>query len=108
MTARELSYGRQRQLEIVMAVACEPRLLLLDEPTSGLSPAETEMISAMIERLPRAIAMLIIEHDMDVAFKLADTVTVMHLGGVIAQGPPGEIRRSADVREIYLGAAESA
>jgi branched-chain amino acid transport system ATP-binding protein len=106
MVARDLSYGRQRQLEIVMAVACEPKLLLLDEPTSGLSPVETAMISEMILRLPREIAMLVIEHDMDVAFKLADSVTVMHLGGVIAQGSPDEVRRSAQVREIYLGATE--
>ena len=107
-TARELSYGRQRQLEIVMAVACEPKLLLLDEPTSGLSPAETAMISEMIHRLPREIAMLVIEHDMDVAFRLADSVTVMHLGAVIAQGSPEEVRASEQVREIYLGAAEEA
>ena len=105
--ARDLSYGRQRQLEIVMAVASEPKLLLLDEPTSGLAPAETAMISEMILRLPREIAMLVIEHDMDVAFKLADSVTVLHLGGVIAQGSPDEVRRSAQVREIYLGAVES-
>jgi len=106
--ARDLSYGRQRQLEIVMAVACEPKVLLLDEPTSGLSPAETAMISEMILRLPREIAMLVIEHDMDVAFKLADSVTVMHLGSVIAQGTPEAVRASAEVREIYLGAAETA
>jgi len=104
--ARDLSYGRQRQLEIVMAVACEPKLLLLDEPTSGLSPAETAMISDMILRLPREIAMLVVEHDMDVGFRLADSVTVLHLGGVIAQGSPDDVRRSAQVREIYLGATE--
>ena len=108
IVARDLSYGRQRQLEIVMAVASEPKLLLLDEPTSGLSPAETAMISEMIHRLPRAMAMLVIEHDMDVAFKLADSVTVMHMGSVIAQGSPDEVRASAQVREIYLGAAEEA
>ena len=107
-TARDLSYGRQRQLEIVMAVACEPKLLLLDEPTSGLSPAETAMIADMIHRLPREMAMLVIEHDMDVAFKLAHSVTVLHLGAVIAQGSPAEVRASEQVREIYLGAAEEA
>jgi branched-chain amino acid transport system ATP-binding protein len=105
---RDLSYGRQRQLEIVMAVACEPKLLLLDEPTSGLSPAETTMIADMIHRLPPEMAMLVIEHDMDVAFKLAHSVTVLHLGSVIAQGSPEEMRRSDQVREIYLGAAEEA
>ena len=66
------------------------------------------MISEMIHRLPRELAMLVIEHDMDVAFKLADSVTVMHMGSVIAQGSPDEVRASAQVREIYLGAAEEA
>ena len=103
---RDLSYGRQRQLEIVMAVASEPKLLLLDEPTSGLSPADTAMISDMIQRLPRDVAMLVIEHDMDVGFKLADSVTVLNLGSVIAQGSPSDVRNSAQVREIYLGATE--
>ena len=107
-TVRDLSYGRQRQLEIVMAVAGGPKLLLLDEPTSGLSPAETAMIADMIHRLPREMAMLVIEHDMDVAFKLAHSVTVLHLGAVIAQGNPEEVRASEQVREIYLGAAEEA
>jgi branched-chain amino acid transport system ATP-binding protein len=100
---RTLSYGEQRQLEIVLALAGEPRLLLLDEPTAGLSPAETGRVVAMVQGLPRDITILMIEHDMDVAFELADRIAVMHQGRLIAEGDKAEIRANRQVAEIYLG-----
>ena len=81
-----LSHGEQRQLEIALALAGRPRLLLLDEPTAGLSPAESQLMTALLDGLDPAITLLIIEHDMDVALELADRVTVLHYGGVIADG----------------------
>jgi branched-chain amino acid transport system ATP-binding protein len=101
---RNLSYGEQRQLELVLALAGEPRLLLLDEPTAGLSPAETSRVVAMVQLLPREMTILIIEHDMDVAFELADRIAVMHQGRLIAEGDEAAIRANAQVTEIYLGA----
>jgi branched-chain amino acid transport system ATP-binding protein len=101
----ELSYGEQRQLEIIMAVASGPRVLLLDEPTAGLSPAETSDVAAIIKALPRDMTMLVIEHDMDVAFELSDRVTVLAQGRVLAEGDGPAIRRNPQVNEIYLGSA---
>jgi branched-chain amino acid transport system ATP-binding protein len=101
---RTLSYGEQRQLELVLALAGEPRLLLLDEPTAGLSPAETSRVVAMVQQLSRAMTILIIEHDMDVAFELADRIAVMHQGRLIADGDEAAIRANRQVTEIYLGA----
>jgi branched-chain amino acid transport system ATP-binding protein len=101
--ARELSYGAQRQVEIVLALARGPRLLLLDEPTAGLSPGERVSVAAMIRRLDRAIALLLIEHDMDVAFEVAETITVLHEGEVLAEGTAAGIKADPRVREIYLG-----
>jgi branched-chain amino acid transport system ATP-binding protein len=101
--ARILSYGEQRQLEIAVALAGEPVLLLLDEPTSGMSPAETERIIALISALPRSIALLMIEHDMNVVFNVADRVTVLSLGEVLACGTVSDIRANQRVREVYLG-----
>jgi branched-chain amino acid transport system ATP-binding protein len=101
----ELSYGEQRQLEIIMAVASGPRLLLLDEPTAGLSPAETTEVAAIIKALPGDMAMLVIEHDMDVAFELSHRVTVLAQGRVLAEGDGVAIRRNPQVNEIYLGSA---
>jgi branched-chain amino acid transport system ATP-binding protein len=98
-----LSYGEQRQLEIGVALAGKPVLLLLDEPTSGMSPAETERMIALIADLPRDLSILMIEHDMNVVFSLADRITVLHYGEVLASGTPAEIRADARVREIYLG-----
>src|SRR5262249_4549973 len=77
---RNLSHGEQRQLEIALALAGAPKLLLLDEPTAGLSPAESQLMTALLERLDPAITLLVIEHDMDVAFALADRITVLHYG----------------------------
>jgi branched-chain amino acid transport system ATP-binding protein len=101
---RNLSHGEQRQLEIALALAGRPRLLLLDEPTAGLSPAESASMARLLGRLDPAITVLIIEHDMDIALALARHVTVLHYGRVIADGTPDEVRANALVREIYLGA----
>jgi branched-chain amino acid transport system ATP-binding protein len=102
---RHLSYGSQRQLEIALALAAEPRLLLLDEPTAGMSPEETKSMQRLIAGLPRELSLLLIEHDMDVVFEMAERITVLDYGKVLVQGPPDEIRRSATVRQIYLGEA---
>jgi len=105
--ARNLAYGQQRALEVALALATEPRALLLDEPTAGMSPAETIEMTRFIESLPRSLTMLIVEHDMDVVFSLADRITVLHYGEVIAEGAPGEVRANPLVQEIYLGAPPS-
>jgi branched-chain amino acid transport system ATP-binding protein len=103
--ARNLSYGEQRQLEIGIALAGEPELLLLDEPTSGMSPAETARMIDLIASLPRSLAILMIEHDMRVVFSLADRITVLYYGEVLATGTPADIQADARVREVYLGMA---
>jgi branched-chain amino acid transport system ATP-binding protein len=100
---RNLSYGEQRQLEIGMALAGNPKVLLLDEPTSGMSPAETARMIELIGGLPRSLAILMIEHDMKVVFSIADRVTVLHYGKILATGTPAEIQSNARVREVYLG-----
>ena len=100
-----ISYGDQRQLEVAVALSGDPRILLLDEPTSGLSPAETRQFVELIRRLPSHLGILMIEHDMEVVFSLADRVTVLYYGEVLASGPPAEIAVNARVREVYLGAA---
>jgi branched-chain amino acid transport system ATP-binding protein len=99
----ELSYGEQRLLEIVLALACRPKILLLDEPTSGMSSAETMQTAALIREMPRSMALLVIEHDMDVVFSIADYITVLHHGEVFLAGPPEEVRGDERVREIYFG-----
>jgi len=101
---RALSYGEQRQLEIALALAGKPRLLLLDEPTAGLSGAETRRVVAMVHELPRDMTIVMIEHDMDVAFELADRIAVMHQGRLIAEGDQAAIRANQQVTDIYLGA----
>jgi branched-chain amino acid transport system ATP-binding protein len=100
---RNLSYGEQRQLEIALALAGEPALLLLDEPTSGMSPSETERMIGLIGTLPRTLSILMIEHDMKVVFSVADRITVLYYGKVLATGTPAEIQANARVREVYLG-----
>jgi branched-chain amino acid transport system ATP-binding protein len=102
-TVRDLSHGEQRQLEIALALAGSPRLLLLDEPTAGLSPAESAMMTALLKTLDPAITVLVIEHDMDVAFQLTDRITVLHYGQVVADGQRQEVTANPLVREIYLG-----
>jgi branched-chain amino acid transport system ATP-binding protein len=103
MATRDLSYGEQRQVELILALAARPRVLLLDEPTAGLAPAETAAVVAMVRRFPSEVTILLIEHDMDVALGLADRVAVLHQGRVLAEGSAEEIRRDARVTEIYLG-----
>ena len=98
-----LSHGEQRQVEVVMALASDPKLILLDEPTAGLSPAESTMMASMLQKLDRNITMLIIEHDMDVAFEIADRIAVLHYGELLAEGTKEEVRANQSVQEIYLG-----
>ncbi len=104
--AGTLSYGDVALLEIGMAVIAEPRLLLLDEPTCGMSPAETERAVGKIRELARSIDIIIIEHDMEVVFEIADDITVMAQGAILAQGSPKEIAADERVREAYLGRDE--
>lgn len=98
-----LAYGQQRALEVALALATEPKVLLLDEPTAGMSPAETIEMTKLIEALPRSLTMLIVEHDMDVVFSLADRITVLHYGQKIGEGAPDKVRANPMVQEIYLG-----
>ena len=99
----ELSYGQQRQLELAMALAGAPRLLLLDEPAAGLSPAERRELIAILAGLPEHIGYIIIEHDMDVALQVSDFVTMMHNGRIFKEGRPAEIEGDSEVQELYLG-----
>jgi branched-chain amino acid transport system ATP-binding protein len=103
--AGQLSYGEQRQLEVGVALATRPRLLLLDEPTAGMSPEETLRMTRMLESLPREVTLLIIEHDMDVVASLADRVTVLHYGEVLTEGSFAEVKADPRVYEVYLGSA---
>jgi branched-chain amino acid transport system ATP-binding protein len=99
----ELSHGQRRQLELGMALAGEPRLLLLDEPAAGLSPGERAELVRLLAQLPRELTVVIIEHDMDVALQVAERVTVMHNGEVVAEGTPAEVQANETVHRIYLG-----
>lgn len=103
MKVKNLFYGEQRLLEVLLALASKPKILLLDEPTSGMSPAETQKTSEMIQKLPRSISLLVIEHDMEVVFAIADRITVLHHGEVILSGPPEKVRNNEMVKEIYFG-----
>jgi branched-chain amino acid transport system ATP-binding protein len=104
----DLSHGEQRQLEVAMALATEPRLLLLDEPAAGLSAGERARLRDLLESLPRSLPLLLIEHDMRLALSLADEVLCLHNGRQIAHGPPGEVRDDATVQAVYLGRAVDA
>ncbi len=106
--ARNLSHGEQRYLEICLALATEPRLLLLDEPTAGMTPGETKEATALIKRIAQArgLTVLLIEHDMSVVMGISDRVAVLHFGEKIAEGTPDEIRNDAAVIEAYLGGAD--
>lgn len=100
---RQLSHGEQRQIEIVLALASNPKLLLLDEPAAGLSTGESHDMAAFLGGLDPSLAILMIEHDMDVAFAVVDAITVLHYGEVVEVGSTAQIRSSERVREIYLG-----
>ena len=103
--AVDLSYGEQRRLEIVLSLASSPKLLLLDEPTAGLSTSETSDIIELVRGLGREITVLFISHNIDVIFAIADGITMLHYGEVIAEGTPEEIRADPKVKQIYLGGA---
>jgi branched-chain amino acid transport system ATP-binding protein len=103
MKVSELSYGQQRQLEIALALAGAPRLILFDEPAAGLSPTERADLVAILTGLPSHIGFIIIEHDMDVALRVAETVSMMHNGRIFKEGTPREIESDAEVQELYLG-----
>jgi branched-chain amino acid transport system ATP-binding protein len=100
---RSLGYGEQRQLELAVALATEPSVLLLDEPTAGLSSAETDALTRLVRALPENLTVLIIEHDLGVIFDLTDQLTVLQNGKCIADGPSAEIREDPVVKVVYLG-----
>ena len=98
-----LSHGQQRQLEIAMALAGSPRLILFDEPAAGLSPAERRELVALLRALPRHVGFVIIEHDLDIALTVTEQVTVMHNGRVLVSGTPDAIQDNEEVHAIYMG-----
>ncbi len=101
--AAELAYGEKRRLEIGLALATQPQILLLDEPTAGMSPAERTDTVRLLRRIAAGITIVIVEHDMDVVFGLADRITVLFNGRKIAEGAPDAIQGNPDVRAAYLG-----
>jgi branched-chain amino acid transport system ATP-binding protein len=103
MVAGSLPQGDKKRLEIGMAIATDPKLLLMDEPTAGSSPVETQVTVEVIKQLSNTLTMVIVEHKLDVVMDLAKRITVMHRGKIIADGNPEEIRNNSKVREIYLG-----
>ncbi|HEX4171829.1 MAG TPA: ATP-binding cassette domain-containing protein, partial [Acetobacteraceae bacterium] len=100
---QELPYGKQRLVEIAIALALAPTVLLLDEPAAGVPSAESATIIEMVEQLPQEIAVLIIEHDMELVFRFARRITVLVQGRILVEGTPAEIAADARVREVYLG-----
>ncbi|MBL8379522.1 MAG: ABC transporter ATP-binding protein [Burkholderiales bacterium] len=100
-----LSHGQQRQLEIGMALAGAPRLILFDEPAAGLSPAERRELVLLLRALPAHMSFILIEHDLEIALRVVDRVTVMHNGRLLKEGTPAEIESDAEVQEIYMGTA---
>ena len=107
LPAGMLSYGKHRSLEISLALATDPDLVMLDEPTAGMSRDETHYAVELIRRLTEGKTAVIIEHDMDVVFSLADRITVLHYGQILATGPPGEIKQNQAVKDAYLGELEA-
>jgi branched-chain amino acid transport system ATP-binding protein len=101
--ARNLSYGEQRKLEVALSMAGRPRLLLLDEPMAGLSAGESRSMHEILEQIDRSIAVLLIEHDMDIAFAFAERVTVLHQGRVLTEGTREQVSATPAVQQIYLG-----
>jgi len=105
--AGSLPQGQKKRLEIGMALATDPSLLLLDEPTAGSSPAETQMTIDLVKELSKDLSIVIVEHKMDVVMKLAERITVMHQGRIIADGTPNEIRSNELVKSVYLGGSDA-
>jgi ABC-type branched-subunit amino acid transport system ATPase component len=106
--ASKLSHGEKRRLELAISLACEPKLLLLDEPCAGLTVAETEEIGRLIKDLSsQSISILLIEHDTKFVKKIADTITVLHRGEIVAEGSPEEIEKDEYVKDIYLGGKQA-
>jgi branched-chain amino acid transport system ATP-binding protein len=103
IAVEELSYGERRQLELAMALAAKPKFLLLDEPMAGMSPQESGVVVELLRTLKQRYGILLIEHDMDAVFALADTISVLVNGRIIVQGTPDEIRDNPEVRAVYLG-----
>jgi len=101
--AREISHGEQRQLELAIALAAAPRVLLLDEPAAGLSPEETRNMVALVRSLKGRYTIVLIEHKMDIIMSVSDRISVMHFGSLIAEGTPAEIQKNPEVRRAYLG-----
>ena len=101
--AREISHGEQRQLELAIALAAAPRVLLLDEPAAGLSPEETRRMVALVRTLKGRYTIVLIEHKIDIIMSVSDRISVMHFGSLIAEGTPAEIQRNPEVRRAYLG-----
>jgi branched-chain amino acid transport system ATP-binding protein len=106
--AREISHGEQRQLELAIALAAAPRVLLLDEPAAGLSPEETRRMVALVRALKGRYTIVLIEHKMDIIMSVSDRISVMHFGALIAEGSPDEIQRNPEVRRAYLGGVAAA
>lgn len=102
----QLSHGEQRSLEVALALATQPKLLLLDEPMAGMGSEESERMVELIEHLAQRVTILLVEHDMDAVFAVADTITVMVEGSVLESGPPEQIRNSEEVQAAYLGEEE--
>jgi len=100
-----LPYGKQRLLEIALAIACRPRVLLLDEPAAGVPDAERHEILATVEALPKDVTVLLIEHDMDIVFSFADRISVLVNGALFTEGLPDEVARDPRVKAVYLGEA---
>jgi branched-chain amino acid transport system ATP-binding protein len=102
---RHLPYGKQRLVEIALALACRPRILLLDEPAAGIPAGETAEVFGVLAQLPADVTILLIEHDMELVFRFAERITVLVGGRVLMEGTPDEVSRDARVREVYLGEA---
>lgn len=103
VAAQDLSHGEQRQLEVALALATRPRLLLLDEPMAGMGPEELQRMVQLLLKLKSKVTLLLVEHDMDAVFRLADRISVLVYGRIIVTGTPDEIRRDPEVRKAYLG-----
>lgn len=103
----EISHGLQRQLEIGMAIAMRPRLIMLDEPAAGLSPSERAVLTGLIKQLPKEATLILIEHDMEIVLDIADQITVLKQGSVLAEGTPAQIKANEEVQKVYLGSSHA-